>query len=414
MFYNKPKSHFIKRFFVTYLIIIAFLFTFLGGTFVGYQSRQAKPETGGEVINRGQLPPYLLEDVDFNLFWDVWKIAKGKYLKQPVVDTKLFYGALSGVISALGDPYSSFLDPEITQKFNEELSGTFEGIGAEIGIKKEQLLIIAPLPNTPAARAGLKAGDRILEINDKDTFGMSIEQAVSLIRGPQKTEVILTIFRERFEKPEKISIVRDEIHIENVTWRMIDNIAYIKIIQFNGETVQKFQLATQELMLQNPKAIILDLRGNPGGYFDAAVDIASFWIPSPEIVVSQKYQGDKKDDFRSRGQALLKSFPTIVLVNGGSASASEIVAGALQDHAKAKLIGEKTFGKGSVQDYEIMRDGSSVKITIAEWLTPKGRLINGEGIAPDIEIELTKEDYENDEDPQLQKAVELLSENPKR
>lgn len=409
MFYSKSRSHFIRRFLVTYVVIVAFLLIFLGGTFLGYKSGQTvQPKLGGEVLNQTELPPYLLQNVDFGLFWDVWKIVKDKYLEQPVADTRLFYGSLAGLVASLGDPYSNFLEPEITKKFTSELAGTFEGIGAEIGIKKEQLQIVAPLPNTPAEKAGLKAKDRILAIDGKDTVGMAIDFAVSIIRGTKGTNVVLKIFREGWDEPKDITITRDEIHIESVSWRMINDTAYIKIVLFNGDTFPKFESVVQEALLKNPKGFILDLRNNPGGYFDAAVQIASFWVPSPGLIVSQRGKGNKKGEFLSDGPAPLKEFPTVVLVNGGSASASEIVAGALQDQGKAKIVGEKTFGKGSVQDYEALQGGSSIKITVAEWLTPKGRSINKEGIAPDVEVKFTKSDYEIDKDPQLDEAVKIL------
>jgi carboxyl-terminal processing protease len=417
MFYQKSSTRFLffKRFILTYLILVSFLFVFLGGIFLGYQNgvSLSSEKKEGRVLNKEELPSYLSKDVDFKLFWDVWKIVKEKYLEQPVADTRLFYGSLSGIVASLGDPYSTFLDPEVTKKFTEELSGTFEGIGAEIGIKKDQLQIIAPLPNTPAERAGLKPKDKILAIDGKETIDMSIDYAVSLIRGPKGTQVTLTIFRDGWEKPKDITITRDEIHIQSVSWKMINNLAYFKVSAFNGETISRFASAAQEALLKNPKGIILDLRNNPGGYFDAAIALASYWLPKDSLVVIQKGQKDEKEEFFSQGPGLFKDFPTVVLVNGGSASAAEIVAGAIQDFGQGKIIGEKTFGKGSVQNFIPLNDGSSLKITVAEWLTPKGRSINKEGIIPDIEVKLTKEDFDSERDPQLERAIELLSKEKK-
>lgn len=412
MFYIRHKS-FTKRFASVYIILTIFLFTFLGGTFFGYrggkQVQITPQESGGKILEKEQLPPYLLENVDFNLFWEVWSMMKDKYLEQPIADTRLFYGALAGLVASVGDPYTAFLDPETTGKFNSELAGTFDGIGAEIGIKKDQLLVVAPLPGTPAEKAGLRPGDRILAIDSKDTTGMAIDYAVSIIRGQKGTGVILKIWREGWEQAKDITIARETIHIDSVTWKMLDNnIAQIKLVQFNGETTAKFETAVREILLKNPKGIILDMRSNPGGYFDSALAVASFWIPAPQPVVIQKTKGNRQQKFPSFNRASLKNMPTVVLVNSGTASGAEIVAGALQDYGKAKLVGEKTFGKGSVQDYTGLSGGSSIKITVAEWLTPKERHINKEGIAPDIEIKLTKEDYETDKDPQLDKAMELL------
>lgn len=412
MFYIRHKS-FTKRFASVYIILILVLFTFLGGAFFGYrggkQAQISPQDNGGKILNKEQQPPYLLENVDFKLFWEVWSMMKDKYLEQPITDARLFYGALTGMVASVGDPYTAFLDPETTGKFNSELAGTFDGIGAEIGIKKDQLLVVAPLPGTPAEKAGLRPGDRILAIDSKDTTGMAIDYAVSIIRGQKGTSVVLKIWREGWEQAKDITINRETIHIDSVTWKMLDNnIAQIKLVQFNGETTTKFETAVQEILLKNPKGIILDMRSNPGGYFDSALAVASFWIPAPQTVVIQKTKGNRQQKFPSFNRASLKNMPTIVLVNNGTASGAEIVAGALQDYGKAKLVGEKTFGKGSVQDYAGLNGGSSIKITVAEWLTPKERHINKEGIAPDIEIKLTKEDYEADKDPQLEKAIELL------
>ncbi|MDP3244574.1 MAG: S41 family peptidase [bacterium] len=409
MFY-KQKTNFIKRFTVVYLLLAVLMVSFLGGALFGFKNgKQARIKAGGDVLNQKKLPPYLLQNTDFSLFWDVWKMTKEKYLEQPVADTRLFYGSLAGIVASLGDPYSNFFDPEVTKKFNGELAGTFEGIGAEIGVKKDQLLIVAPLPDTPAQKAGLRAGDRILGIDNRDTAGMPVDYAVSLIRGKKGTSVVLKVLHNGQSEAKDVTITRDEIHIDSVTWKMMDDdIAYVKLVQFNGETSAKFEQAAREIILKNPKGVILDLRNNPGGYFDAAIAVASYWILPSQVVAIQKSQGNKEDEFYSRSQAILKDFPTIVLVNGGSASASEIVAGALQDYGRVKLLGEKTFGKGLVQDYEMLPGGSSIKITVAEWLTPNGRYINKEGIAPDVEVKLSKADYEADKDPQLDKAVKML------
>lgn len=404
-----------RKIFFVFLFLGLFSLTALGSFSLGLKVQKISQTCQGRVSGLYQnIPDYLWKDVDFNLFWQVWQTLKKKYYKQPVLDTQLFYGSLAGMASSLGDPYTNFFDPELTKKFQEELSGTFEGIGAEIGIKKGQLMIISPLPGTPAERAGLKPKDFILMIDDRDTTGMSVEQAVSLIRGPKNTKVKLKIWRKEWESPKDIEIIRDEIHVESIRYQMLkNNVAYIKIIQFNGETSLKFATALQELLKNNPKGFIIDLRGNPGGYFDSAIDIASYWIPTGQTVVIQKSQNQTEDKFFSKKNGFLNSFPTVVLIDGSTASAAEILAGALQDYGYAKLVGETSFGKGSVQDYEILPDGSSLKITIAEWVTPKGRSINQDGISPDIKIELTKEDYEADRDPQLEAALKIFENSAK-
>ncbi|MEK7606679.1 MAG: S41 family peptidase [Patescibacteria group bacterium] len=413
-FYQRnPKNIFFKRFLAVYGLLAVLLLVFVGGAWVGASAPKVSAQgSGGKVEQRDALPPYLLQDVDFKLFWDVWSMVKSKYLEQPVPDTRLFYGALSGIVASLGDPYSIFLDPEISKKFNDELSGTFDGIGAEIGIKKDRLLIVAPLPSTPAERAGLRSGDSILTIDGKDTTGMSVEQAVTLIRGPKGSKVTLKVYREGWEETQEKEIDRETIHIQNVTWKMVGDVAYIKIVQFNGDTVALFGDAAREVILKKPKGIVLDLRNNPGGYFDGAVAIASYWVTAGDPVVLQKGKSGEKQAFVAEGNAPFSEMPTVVLVNGGSASAAEIVAGAMQDQGKATLIGEQTFGKGSVQDFEGLSGGSAIKITVAEWLTPKGRSINKEGIKPDVEVKFSKEDYENDRDPQLDRAVQSFQGKP--
>ncbi|MBI5071333.1 S41 family peptidase [Candidatus Falkowbacteria bacterium] len=405
------KHKFIFKYAAVYVLAILVLGGFLGGMALG--ARQGKIEAekefyGGQVQNRNQIPEYLSKDIDFNLFWQVWDLAKNDYVHQPVQDTKLFYGALAGIISSLDDPYSVFFDPQTAEDFKKELEGTFSGIGAELGIKNKQLTIIAPLPDTPAEKAGLKAGDRILAIDGKDTTDMALDYAVSIIRGEKGTDVTLTIWREGWEKSEDFKITRDQIEVASVKWEMKGDIAYIEINHFNEDTTRRFNQAVTELIAKNPKGLILDLRNNPGGFLDTAVEVAGEWVSNDVIVVEQMDDGQKNEE-RSSGLARLENLKTVVLVNQGSASASEIVGGALQDYGKATLVGEKTFGKGSVQNLEPLPDGSAVKITVAEWLTPKGRQIDKEGIAPDVEIKLTEEDYNANRDPQMDKAIEIIN-----
>jgi carboxyl-terminal processing protease len=404
------KNSFFFKYTVSYVVIVLILASFFGGMVLGgWQGRleTEKKFVGGNVGNVEKLPDHLSKDINFDLFWQVWDLVKQNYVHQPVADTKLFYGALAGIVSAVEDPYTVFFDPDMAKKFQQELEGAFEGIGAELGIKNKQLTIIAPLSGTPAERAGLKAGDAILAIDGKDTIDMALDYAVSLIRGVKGTEVNLTIWREDWEKPKDFKITRDRIEIASVKWEMKNNIAYVEINHFNEDTTKRFNQAIVEMLSKNPKGIILDLRNNPGGFLDGAVDIAGEWIEKDVIVIEQMDDGQKNEE-RSDGLARLQNLKTIVLVNEGSASASEIVAGALQDYGKATIVGKKTFGKGSVQNFESLPDGSAVKITVAEWLTPKGRLIDKEGVVPDLEVDLTEEDYNASRDPQMDKAIEIL------
>jgi len=393
------------------VIFIFFVFTsFVVGFYLGIwqviSSQYNLPVT--DIIKSA--PTYIFSDrVDVGLFWKVWQAINNKFVNQPVNEEDIFYGALQGMVNSLEDPYSIFLDPEQTRAFNKELSGSFEGIGAEIGIKNDQLTIIAPLPGTPAFETGLKSGDRILKIDGQTTKDLTLDQAIILIRGPRGSTVVLSILSDGEEEIREVSIKRDIIKVESVTWEMKDNsIAYIQIAHFNSDTYSDFKKIVNEVIIQSPRGIVLDLRNNPGGYLDTAIDIAGEFLEKRVIVIEDF--GKTKKEYKSKGTAQFKDIKTVVLVNGGSASASEIIAGALQDYQRATIIGEQTFGKGSVQDFEEFPDGSSLKLTVAKWLTPKGRLIEEEGVTPDIEVAFTEEDYNNDLDPQLAKALEILQE----
>lgn len=403
---------------------LVIVLVFAIGLAIGYFSASYFNQDSGEgkVVNEDKVPEYLTNDVDFQEFWKVWEYVKNNYVDSGVTESQMFYGALSGVLASLEDPYSVFLNPDITKKFEQELSGSFEGIGAEIGLKEGQLTVVSPLADSPAYESGLKAGDKILAINGEDTFGISLDYAVSNIRGEKGTEVVLTVFREGVNDPFDIKIIRDTIEIDSVrvssngenapaedgvVW-LGDRVAHIEILYFNENTLNDWNQTIQKVLAGNPKGIILDLRNNPGGFLGTAIEIAGEWV-NGDIVVSERMRDGETINHYARRNARLVDIPTVVLVNGGSASGSEIVAGALQDYGVAKLVGETTFGKGSVQDLKKFKDGSSVKLTIAEWLTPKGRQINKEGIKPDVEVELTQEDYEAERDPQLDKALELLS-----
>ena len=301
------------------------------------------------------------------------------------------------------------MDPKIAKEFSNDLAGTFEGIGAELGKKNDIITIVAPLAGMPAEKAGLQAGDQIYAVDGESTAGLTIDEVVNKIRGPKGTKVTLTIFRKGFEKTEDITIIREMIIVKSVKTKISeDGIFIITITNFNDDTSDLFKQAVAEAVSKNPKGIILDLRNNPGGYLETAIDVASEWIDEG-IIVSEQFSQEKKNEYKNRGLARLKNFPTVVLVNQGSASASEIVAGALKDYGKATIVGMKTFGKGSVQTLEDMDDGSSIKITVAKWLTPKGYNINDQGITPDIQIDLTLEDYNADKDPQINKAIEILN-----
>ncbi len=353
----------------------------------------------------------ILQDKNFNiqLYADLWKQIHESYVRQPIDDQALFYGSLKGMVSALGDPYSNLFTPDEAQDFEREISGNFEGIGAQIGIKKNVLTIIAPLQNSPAELAGLRAGDKIYKINEAEASGLGLEQAVMLIRGQKGTSVHLTVLRGEEKDFREIAVTRDEIEIDSVTWEMRDGgIAYINLTHFNEGTDRDFTKTAKEVLAKKPRALILDLRNNPGGLLPVSLDIAGFWISGDTVVIQKDSRGNEMKSNSPRNRADFAGLKTIVLINKGSASAAEILAGALKDYGLATLVGEKTFGKGSVQDYHLLENDVALKITIAEWLTPKGRSIDKEGIEPDVPAELTDADFDNDKDPQLDKALELL------
>jgi carboxyl-terminal processing protease len=351
-------------------------------------------------------------EVSFDQFWDVWDKVKTKYVDLPVNDVDLFYGAIGGLVDGLGDPYSVYLPPERAEQFSKDLSGKFEGIGAEIGIRKEILTIIAPLPDSPAEKAGLRPGDKIFAIDEEETHKLSLEEAVLKIRGEKGTPVILTVTRNGLSTVEDVTVIRDTIKIPTIVAEIKEgNTAYIRLAHFNETTQREFSKAINETLAKGPNGLILDLRSNPGGFLHTAVEVASEWVEKG-VIVTERFQDGNGQAHMSKGSHRLKDIPTVVLIDRGSASAAEIVAGALQDYGKATLVGETTFGKGSVQDFEVLPDGSALKLTIAKWVTPKDREIDGQGIEPDVVLEemFTLPEDEDGEviDHGLNKALEIL------
>ena len=393
---------------------IILIVAMLGGIFYyGYQSGYQKGvENPKTLIIRGvaNLENGKEEGIDFNVFWEAWKVIQDKYVKAGEIENQdLVYGAVSGLIDSLKDPNSVFMPPSDAKKFGEDISGEFSGIGAEIGIKNDQLIIIAPLKGTPADLAGLKPGDKILKVDDKLTQGLSVDEAIKIIRGKKGTEVILTISRESWNEAKEISIIRDIIQIPTLDFEMKEgDIAYFHLYNFYENAPMLFYQSVVKAAFQNPKGVILDLRNNPGGYLEVAVNLAGWFLENGKVVVSEEFRSGEKQEFKARGNEFLSKIPIVVLINEGSASASEILAGALRDHRDIKLVGKKSFGKGTVQELQELKDGSVIKITVAHWLLPSGHIIEKNGLQPDYEIELTEEDAEKKKDPQLEKAMEIL------
>lgn len=407
---EKQLPRHFKVYFAIVLIITFFGLGFFSGQVwhIKSQFTHAEDGRGTQLIVTQDYPGIDQEQIDFNQFWTVWSRIKQKYVGQPVKDKDLFYGSIQGLVMSLEDPHSVFLPPQAAEEFSKDLSGELEGIGAEIGVKNNQLLIISPLPGSPAEKAGLLPGDKIMFIDKESTFGMDTGKAVTKIRGAAGTKVILTIERDKVSKQQDYTITRAKINVPSVTFSAKKgNVAYFRITSFNQDTAVIFDQYIKNLP-PKIKGVIIDLRNNPGGYLETAVEVTSQWVEDG-VIVSERGLNDFYEEFKTRGPHRLAGIKTVVLVNKGSASASEILAGALQDYKLATIIGEKTFGKGSVQDLETFRDGSALKLTIAEWFTPLGRNINKEGITPDI---LVQQDWEKEkigDDRMLFKALEILS-----
>jgi carboxyl-terminal processing protease len=365
-------------------------------------------------ITEGMLKTSPVKDMDFSLFWETYHTLEEKFVDPDKMhdNSKLIYGAISGMVSSLDDPYTIFLDPKESKRFLDDVSGSFEGVGMEIGIRETQLQVIAPLENTPAQKAGLRAGDYIVKIEDVYTQDITIDEAVDLIRGPKNTEVVLTIFRKAWDKTKEFTITRNVIEIPSLKLEFIENdIAHLRLYHFSQKANYDFKEVAIEIINSDAQKIILDLRNNPGGYLQIAQDIAGWFLEKGQVVTIEDFGQEKESkEYLAKGNSKLIHYPVVVLINQGSASGSEILAGALRDNRDIKIIGEQSYGKGSVQELKKLSDGSSLKVTIAKWLTPNGDFITDIGLAPDIEIEITDEDYENEKDPQLEKAIEVITE----
>jgi len=388
------------------------LITFALGFIVGFASQGRQSEDEYKYLR---------------MFTDVLRIIKENYV-EPVNTKDLIYGALNGMTKSL-DPFSTFFTPKQYESFRQETEGEFGGVGIEIGMEKGRPVVISPIEGTPAFKAGIKPGDVILEIDGEDTSNMSLIDVVQRIRGKVGTKVQLTIYRKGMEKPMKIELERALIKIESVRWTTLGDVGYIKLSQFNENVSAQVEKALKELTSQRVKGIILDLRNDPGGLLSEAVNVASLFLPEGKLVVyTRSRNGEIQKYFARRKPVVPDDLPVIVLINKGSASASEIVAGALQDYKRAIIVGEKSFGKASVQNIIPLDDGSALKLTVAYYYTPLGRLIHNRGIVPDVQVAMDEKQEEAlqeairqkklegksglillpEKDPQLSKAIELI------
>lgn len=356
-----------------------------------------------------------VQEVDLEEFWRVWHLMEDKFAygtsSDKISNDERMQGAISGLVRSYDDPYTVFLPPVDASQFEEDISGNFSGVGMEVGLRNEVITVISPLPETPAEKAGIAAGDVIVTIDEESTEDMSINEAVRLIRGEADSIVTLTIFRVGAPELLTIEVTRSNITIPTVKTEQFGDVFSIKLYSFNALAETEVQKALNEYAASDADKLIFDVRGNPGGYLQSAVAIAGYFLPNGKVVVREQFgDGREEEVYRSRGQNLGDRMPKemIVLVNQGSASASEILAGALKEQGVATLLGEQTFGKGSVQELVALDSGSSVKITIARWLTPDGLSISEAGLTPDVVVERTIEQVLAEEDPQLEAAIELL------
>ena len=354
------------------------------------------------------------EDVppEFEVFWEAWAFVEGEFYGDVPSKQDRVYGAIRGMVNAYGDENTAFIEPDRAAIFREDVSGSFEGIGAAVRMDEMGRLVIAePFAGRPAAESGLARGDIVLAVDGQSLQGLSLYESIALIRGPAGSTVVLTVFRDGVDEPFDVPVVRARIEIEVVeSERLEGDIGYVRLTEFSRGATGKMAEAIKELNAEEPlKALILDLRDNPGGLLDESIFVSSQFIDEGVITI-EKLKEDEEQVFEAQPGGVAPEVPLVVLVNRGSASASEIVAGAIQDSGRGTVLGEQTFGKGTVQIPHSLSDGSELRVTIAEWLTPSGNQISGEGIVPDVYVERTQEDFVEDRDPQLERAIEYLLE----
>ena len=403
MFLNNKK---ISKYIAILGIILAIVGVFFGGFFYG-ENRKEQSLINSNIINKESGKQ---TEIDFSPFWTAWNAVGSKYVSAKDLDSqKMVWGSIEGMVKSLGDPYSVFLPPQENKDFKDTIRGDFGGVGMEIGIKSGVITVVAPLKGTPAYRAGVKSGDKILKIGDKSTLDMTVEDAVRLIRGEKGTAIKLITLPKDTEETKEVNLTRETIIVPIMeTERKPGGIFVIKLYSFAGNAVNEFRNALREFVNSGDNKMIIDLRGNPGGFLETAVDASSWFLPIGKTVVREKFGNGEETVFKSKGYNIFNNLPLAILVNEGSASASEIIAGALKEHNIAKLVGTKTFGKGSVQELVEITSKTSLKITIAKWLTPEGVSISDQGLEPDFKVEITKKDLELENDPQMDKAVEVV------
>ncbi len=406
-----------------FIAVLLLAGSFSGGLVVGWllpsraaAAAQALPTPGNSTAQSGTVPdagasggtPTDLTQL-FKPFWETWQIVLDQYVDQPVDQEAMMRGAIRGMLESLGDTHTSYMDPDEYRQANMPMDGEYEGIGAWVDTTGSFVKIVSPMPGSPAEKAGLKANDVILKVNGEDMSGIDGNLVLRRVLGPAGTDVTLTIQREGTEEPFDVTITRAKIVMPSVTGKIIEgDIAYVQLYTFGEKTTSELRDTLTTLMAQHPKGLVLDLRNNGGGYLNTAIEVVSQFV-SKGVVMYEEYGDGRRKSFQALSGGLATEIPLVVLVNSGTASASEITAGAIQDYGRGTLVGETTYGKGSVQNWiPLDNNQGAVRVTIARWLTPKERQINKIGLTPDVEVKLTDEDLANNRDPQLDKAVEIL------
>jgi carboxyl-terminal processing protease len=398
-------------------LLVVGLCVFTGGFFSGkvwggFSQEEARIY---EIVGNKTEPE--VTELDFNLFWDVWNTLSTKYVDKDLNQEGLYYGAIKGMVAGVGDPVTVFLTPEETEEYEQGNAGKFEGVGIELGYEDGDLIVVVPLEGSPAKEAGIRAGDRIIAVDEVNVTGKSIFEVVSLIRGEKDSEVVLTVIHRGDKESEDISVTRAEITVPSINYEIKDgDIAVVDVDRFTEASLEAWKIRWKEVMdkveADDPGVVILDMRGNPGGYFNAAVWAAGEFMDKGTLVAKQRDRNGQEYNFTVQRDGRFKDIELVVLVDEGSASASEILAGALQHHKRAYLIGESTYGKGTAQEIIDFSDGSSLHITTLNWVLPSGKVLSREEVVdPDKKVELDEEDFKNGEDPQMDEAIEYINSN---
>jgi len=414
----QPKV--LRNILVFFIIVVIMTGVFSGGMIVGWALPKGQSLSSFLVpglLGGTSTPPPLTQkpqnvDTLFKAFWEAWDIVHQQYIDQPVDDVKLMRGAIDGMMNALGDKHSSYMDPDQFSQANAPLLGGYEGIGAWVDTTTGDFLAITrPMPGSPAEKAGLQAGDKIVGVDGQDMTGSDSKLVLRKVLGPAGTTVKFSVFRKGQDKPFDVEIVRAKIVLPSVESKMLDkNVAYVRLNTFGNTTTGDLRKALTDLMAKKPAGLVLDLRDNGGGYLVTAIDVISEFIPSGKVAMYEVKADGTRDTFYTKSGGLATDVPLVVLVNAGTASASEITAGAIQDYGRGKMVGVTTYGKGSVQNWIPLVDNQgAVRVTIARWLTPKERQIDKVGLTPDVEVTMTADDIKANRDPQLDKAIELLT-----